>query len=128
MSAPTYVEPVAFAHVPGTELEAWPLPPESLIEGDPAPRGHIVSKSPDDRILRGVWEADPSTFDLTFDSDETMVVLSGRMTIAVPDGPSVDLGPGDMAFFAEGTPARWTVHERMRKTFHCASSTVQATP
>lgn len=63
-----------------------------------------------------------------FDSDETMVVVSGRLTISVDDGRVVELSPGTMAFFPEGTETVWTVHETMRKAFHAVSDHPQELP
>jgi len=127
MSA-THEDPVAHVDVGRAELKPWELPEDWHLEGDSSARGVVVSRSPDARLLRGIWEAQPSTFRFLFDSDETMVVLSGRMTITPDGGEPVELMPGDMAFFAAGTQTVWKVHEPMRKAFHAASTEPQWFP
>jgi uncharacterized cupin superfamily protein len=51
------------------------------------------------------------------EADEVFVVLSGRATIEVENGPTLEVGPGDVAVLPEGTVTRWTVHETLRKVY-----------
>lgn len=45
------------------------------------------------------------------------MVISGSATIEVADGPTLHVGPGDMAVLREGDCTTWTVHETLRKAY-----------
>jgi hypothetical protein len=51
------------------------------------------------------------------EADEVFVVLSGWATIDFEGGPSLEVGPGDVAVLPEGAVTRWTVHETLRKVY-----------
>ena len=111
----------AFTNVMSTDLSPWELPAEWHLEGDSAARGLVISRSRDARVLRGVWEVQPSRFKFEFFSDEMMVIVSGRVSIEEEDGLVLGLGPGDLAFFPAGQRTEWIVHEPLRKAFHSAA-------
>lgn len=58
-------------------------------------------------------DAEPGTsscdFDYVYSANETFHVLEGLVHITLNDGQPVDLGPGDIATFLEGTFSHWTV-------------------
>ncbi len=117
----TYTTPHAEAAVETAELTSWPLPEDWVISGSPAASGTVISRSDDSRIVRGVWECTPGSFSWDFSYDETLVVVSGRATVQLDTGDSVELAPGVLAFFGRGHKATWTVHETLRKGFHADS-------
>ncbi|MGZ6267995.1 MAG: cupin domain-containing protein [Candidatus Limnocylindrales bacterium] len=117
----TYVQPSAATRIADTELASWPLPAEWVLDGTPEPRGAVISRSDDSRIIRGVWECTPGRFTWTFSYDETLVIESGRATVELDTGDRVELQPGVMAFFGRGHESTWTVHETLRKGFHADS-------
>ena len=117
----TYAQPAVDTRIADTELTAWPLPAEWIIEGAPDAKGAVISRSDDSRIIRGVWECTPGRFSWTFSYDETLVVESGRATVELDTGEQVELSPGVMAFFGRGHESTWTVHETLRKGFHADS-------
>lgn len=45
------------------------------------------------------------------------MVVSGSATIEVEGGPTLTVGPGDMAVLREGDRTTWTVHETLRKVY-----------
>lgn len=104
------------AHVADVELAAEELDPAQILDGEPRTASATLYESPDGRILRGVWEITPGTV-TDVEADELFVVLSGRATIEVEGGPTLEVGPGDMAVLAEGARTVWTVHETLRKVF-----------
>lgn len=63
------------------------------------------------------WECEPSTFDWTYDTDETAYVLEGRVTVTCPDGQQVEIGPGDLVRFPRGLSCTWQVHQKIRKVY-----------
>jgi uncharacterized cupin superfamily protein len=44
-------------------------------------------------------------------------VLTGRATIEVEDGPTLEVGPGDAGLLHAGDRTTWTVHEDLRKIY-----------
>ncbi len=117
----TYTQPAATTSISQAELASWSLPPDWILEGTPDARGAVISRSDDSRIIRGVWECTPGTFNWVFSYDETLVVVSGRATVELDTGERVELAPGVMAFFGRGHDSKWTVHETLRKGFHADS-------
>jgi hypothetical protein len=63
------------------------------------------------------WECDPSTFDWSYDTNETAYVLAGQVTVTSPDGQKVDIGPGDLVRFPRGLSCTWEVKQRIRKVY-----------
>lgn len=98
-------------------LDPFPVPPEWVVEGDPQASGSILWRSADGKQCMGIWECTPGLFDWTH-TDETATVLQGRVTVTLDGGRTMELAPGDVAFFPEGTKSRWHVHEAVRKSFH----------
>jgi uncharacterized cupin superfamily protein len=117
----TYTETTCRVHVADADLAAWPLPSDWILDGSPAASGAVLSRSPDSRIIRGVWRCTPGRFNWQFSYDETLVVLEGRATVELDTGEKVDLEPGDMAFFGRGHGSTWTIHETVLKGFHADS-------
>ena len=91
-----------------------PLAPDIVLAGSPA--SGVVDLPAPPGLEVGIWEHTVGTStDVEF--DETFVVISGRATIAAENGPTVEVGPGDVVTLAEGTVTTWTVHETLRKVF-----------
>ncbi|WP_328910034.1 cupin domain-containing protein [Streptomyces sp. NBC_00234] len=103
-------------HVPDTDLEPEPLDPAQIVSGSPEVTGKVVWESEDGRRLRGVWQITPGVVTDT-EVDEMFVVLSGSATIEVEGGPTLTVGPGDLAVLHEGDRTTWTVHETLRKAY-----------
>jgi uncharacterized cupin superfamily protein len=108
-------------HVPDAELEPEPLDPAQIVSGAPEVTGRVLWSSPDGRELRGLWQITPGVVTDT-EADELFVVLSGRATVEIADGPTLRLGPGDLAVLHEGDRTVWTVHETLRKAYVTTSA------
>jgi uncharacterized protein len=63
------------------------------------------------------WECEPSTFDWSYDTNETAYVLDGLVTVTCPDGQKVEIGPGDLVRFPRGLSCTWEVKQKIRKVF-----------
>jgi uncharacterized cupin superfamily protein len=98
------------------ELEPWPLEPDQIIDGDPQVSGRVLDTSADGKVERGVWQHTAGVSRDT-ESDEIFVVLTGRAMIEVEDGPTLEVGPGDVGLLHAGDRTTWTVHEDLRKIF-----------
>ena len=103
------------------ELEDWPLEPDQIVDGDPQVSGRVLDTSADGKVERGVWQHTAGVSRDT-ESDELFVVLTGRATIEVEDGPTLEVGPGDVGLFHAGDRTTWTVHEDLRKIFQTTGS------
>jgi hypothetical protein len=98
------------------ELEPGELDPGSIVAGTPETREALVWSSADGRILRGVWEITEGVV-TDVEEDELFVVVSGRATVEVEGGESLELAPGTLGVLARGARTTWTVHETLRKVF-----------
>jgi uncharacterized protein len=103
------------------ELEDWPLEPDQIVDGDPQVSGRVLDTSADGKVERGVWQHTAGVSRDT-ESDEIFVVLTGRATIEVEDGPTLEVGPGDLGLLHAGDRTTWTVHEDLRKIFQTTSA------
>ncbi|MFJ4466396.1 cupin domain-containing protein [Streptomyces sp. NPDC089424] len=103
-------------HLADAELEPEPLDPAQIVSGTPEVTGKVVWESRDGRRIRGVWQITPGVVTDT-EADEMFVVISGSATIEVAGGPTLRVGPGDMAVLREGDRTTWTVHETLRKAY-----------
>ncbi|MET7364567.1 cupin domain-containing protein [Streptomyces sp. NPDC005566] len=108
--------PSHVVHVPDAELDPEPLSPAQILSGTPEVTGKVVWESADGRRLRGVWQITPGIVTDT-EEDEMFVVLSGSATIVVEGGPTLTVGPGDLAVLHKGDRTTWTVHETLRKAY-----------
>ncbi|MCD9877869.1 cupin domain-containing protein [Streptomyces guryensis] len=103
-------------HIPDAELEPEPLDPTQIVSGTPEVTGKVVWESADGCQVRGIWQITPGVVTDT-EADELFVVISGSTTIDVQGGPTLTVGPGDMAVLREGDRTTWTVHETLRKAY-----------
>jgi uncharacterized cupin superfamily protein len=90
------------------------VPASQVVSGSPA-TGHVELPSPTG-LACGIWEhsAGVST---DVETDEVFVVLSGRATVEVEGGPTLEFGPGDVGTLTAGSRTIWTVHEPLRKVY-----------
>jgi uncharacterized cupin superfamily protein len=51
----------------------------------------------------------PEPFQYDFELNETIHVIEGEVVISVDGGPTLELGPGDVASFAAGSSATWRI-------------------
>ncbi|GAA3197903.1 cupin domain-containing protein [Actinocorallia longicatena] len=72
-------------------------------------------------VERGIWEIEPGTA-TDIEADEIFVVIEGRATIVIEDGPTLEVGPGDVCVFDKGARTTWHVHERLRKVYQITGS------
>ena len=103
------------------KLAAFPLDPGQIIKGDPRASMTILWQSEDGKQCNGIWECTPGVFDYVH-TDETGCVVDGRVTVTPEGGEPMELRPGDVFFFSEGSRTRWEVHETVRKAFHLHAS------
>ncbi|MFP3990563.1 cupin domain-containing protein [Streptomyces sp. E11-3] len=104
-------------HIPDVALEPEPLEAEQIVSGEPEVTGKVLWESADGRQLRGIWQITPGVVTDT-EANELFVVVSGRATVEVEGGDTLELAPGVAAVLREGDRTTWTVHETLRKAYH----------
>jgi uncharacterized cupin superfamily protein len=115
-------DPTFSLHVVDVALEPGELDPASILAGSPEVTETVLWESPDGRIVRGIWRITQGTVTDT-EQDELFVVIEGRATIEVADGPTIEVGPGDVCILERGARTTWTVHEPLRKVFQITLGT-----
>ncbi|MDR6980236.1 putative cupin superfamily protein [Streptomyces sp. 3330] len=108
--------PSFVVHIPDAGLDPEPLDPGQIVAGNPEVTGKVVWESADGRQIRGIWQITPGVVTDT-EADELFVVISGSATIEAEGGPTLTVGPGDLAVLREGDRTTWTVHETLRKAY-----------
>ncbi|MCY0930004.1 cupin domain-containing protein [Streptomyces sp. H27-H1] len=108
---------VSVADLPDSELEADALDPAQIVSGNPVVTGKVLWEAPDGSQVRGIWQITPGVVTDT-EANELFVVVSGRATIEVEGGGTLEVGPGSACVLREGDKTVWTVHETLRKAYH----------
>ncbi|MDQ8047240.1 MAG: cupin domain-containing protein [Solirubrobacteraceae bacterium] len=97
-------------------LEPLPLDPAQIVEGAPETSYAVLDVSADGRVERGIWQHTPGTT-TDVEADELFVVVSGRATVEIEGGETLELAPGTVGVLRAGARTTWTVHETLRKVF-----------
>ncbi len=102
--------------VPALEIPLdWePIEPAKSERGQPRVATAGIAAVPGLEV--GVW-AHTAGVSTDVEADEVFVVLAGRATIDVEEGPTLEVGPGDVGVLPPGARTRWTVHEELRKVY-----------
>jgi uncharacterized cupin superfamily protein len=106
-------------HVDRADLADDPLDPATVLDGEPTTRWVELWSTPDGSS-RGIWEITPGVV-TDVEADEMFVVLSGRATVEIEGGETLEIGPGDVVLLDEGARTTWRVHQTLRKVFHIHS-------
>ncbi|MFI5760621.1 cupin domain-containing protein [Streptomyces sp. NPDC051563] len=108
---------VSVPELSDSELEADELDPAQIVSGNPVVTGKVLWEAPDGSQVRGIWQITPGVVTDT-EANELFVVVSGRATIEVEGGGTLEVGPGSACVLREGDKTTWTVHETLRKAYH----------
>lgn len=109
-------------------LGVFQVNPSWILSGKPVFRGAETVRSPDGRVVSGLWACDgPTSFVWHFSHDETVHLLEGRVEVEY-EGRRFSITPGDIASFQAGTKAIWHVPQHAKKayTLHQPSWLVRA--
>ncbi|OPC77860.1 hypothetical protein B4N89_36975 [Embleya scabrispora] len=118
--APTPDADITVTHAPDHPLTPLPIDPADVLSGDPVTSFAVLRE--DDHAEHGLWQMTPGSA-AGVEADEMFVVLAGRATIDVRNGPTLDVKPGDVGLMRAGTHAVWTVHETLRKAYRITKPT-----
>ena len=64
-----------------------------------------------------IWTCDVSSFDWTYEDQETCLLLEGEVTVTPEGGTPVQFGAGDLVVFPAGMDCRWDVKEAVCKDY-----------
>ena len=92
------------------------LADEQVLEGRPAVAERALWTSPDGAVESGLWEITPGV-STDVEAAEVFLVVSGRATVEIEEGPTLELGPGAVGAFAGGERTVWRVQETLRKLY-----------
>jgi uncharacterized cupin superfamily protein len=98
------------------ELDPGTLAPEQVLAGSPTVSERVLWSSTDGRVHTGVWQITPGVV-CDVEVDEVFVVLAGRATVEVENGPVLEIAAGDVGMLRAGDRTVWRVHETLRKVF-----------
>ena len=66
-----------------------------------------------------IWTCDVSSFNWTYEDQETCLLLEGEVTVTLDGGEPIKFGAGDLVVFPAGMDCRWDVHKAVRKQYRC---------
>jgi uncharacterized cupin superfamily protein len=96
-------------------LNAAPIYPHWILEGNPVARNRCLSTSADKATTTWMWDCTAGRFNWHYDLDETIYVVDGTVMVREHGGATCLLKAGDTAFFPAGSNAEWTVENYVRK-------------
>nr|WP_232542660.1 cupin domain-containing protein [Streptomyces sp. QHH-9511] len=99
----THDRPSFAVRIPDAELEPEPLAPDQIVSGTPEVTGKVLWESADGTQVRGIWQITPGVVTDT-EANELFVVVSGRATVAVEGGATMEIGAGRRLCAARGRP------------------------
>ena len=111
------------------ELEAWPvMDPAGLESGAPVQKGILYDEDPAPDYSVGIWECTafvdrPGPYPV----DEFMLLLEGTVEMAMPDGTSVTVHPGEAFVIPKGLECQWKMPGTVRKIFMILDGTEPGT-
>jgi uncharacterized cupin superfamily protein len=110
---------IAKTTIAATTWEPYPLPPETIVAGEPNAKVHWLRATGEaaTAYYAGLWTVEPCTFDYVFAMNEAAHIVEGHVVVTQKDGPALHLRAGDVASFPKGAVTRWEVRERLKKFF-----------
>lgn len=98
-------------------MEPRTVPADWIKSGSPAFKSCEYGVTPDRRSSSGIWSCEgPAVFEWQFGSDESVLILEGRVDVDYL-GHHLVLKEGDSALFYAGTSAVWNVQKYVRKSY-----------
>ena len=64
-----------------------------------------------------IWTCDVSSFDWTYEDQETCLLLEGEVTVTPEGGTPVQFGAGDLVVFPAGMDCKLDVHKAVPKHY-----------
>lgn len=109
------VSTVAITDVTNIDLEDWgPLP-----EATGAPMATAGKKlwTGEGVLEVGLWRCEPGPSRWLFETNESITVISGRMTVTEDGGTAQVIAAGDSAVFSRGWTGVWEIEDTILKVY-----------
>jgi uncharacterized protein len=92
-----------------------PINPDWILEGTPHARLTEWGESADGTTSHWTWDCTAGRFRWYYDVDESIVIVSGSVSIQAVGEEPVVLAVGDAAYFPAGQWVTWQVDDYVRK-------------
>lgn len=100
-----------------TPLAPFEIPASWITSGSPVFRSNVFGASHDKSTSSGLWECTgPCEFTWQYGKDESIYILEGFAQVEYL-GREFTLSPGDCTHFAAGTVSKWSVPDRVKKSY-----------
>lgn len=97
------------------ELEDWG--PLAEATGEPMRQWGKKLWTGEGVVEAGLWECEPGPSRWLFETNESITVISGRMTVTEDGGEPREVKAGDSAVFPRGWSGTWEIHETVFKFY-----------
>jgi len=97
------------------KLFSMPIEKRDILEKDPQAKGKDIFTS-ENKFFVGIWEANISKFNYTYEEDEVCYILKGK-AIVKKKNRKIELNPGDLVFFEKGESVVWQILSKLRKIY-----------
>ena len=99
------------------DYEAYYLPPEKLLAGNPKQEVWLQYTDASGRFFAGTWASEPGQWRIAYTEEEYCELLEGRSVITDSDGNALTVTAGDCFVIPRGFTGTWEVVETTRKKF-----------
>jgi uncharacterized cupin superfamily protein len=110
---------IEFSIADRAALKPAPINADWIIEGAPAARNALLSRSEDGSAFTLIWDCTAGLFEWRYTIDETVYILEGSVIVEDAAGGTRRLEAGATAFFPAGSRAVWRVESYVRKVAFC---------
>ena len=97
--------------------EAYFLPPEKLLEGNPRQTAWVHYTDPSGRFTAGIWHSERGRWKILYTEEEYCQMLEGISIITDQAGTAVTVRAGEEFVIPAGFNGTWEVVEPTRKRF-----------
>ena len=97
--------------------EAYRLPAEKLIAGNPLQRLWTAYTDASGAFFAGQWQSEPGKWSVSYTEEEYCEILAGRSTITDAQGTALIVTRGDRFIIPRGFVGTWEVLETTRKIY-----------
>jgi hypothetical protein len=97
--------------------EAYFLPPEKLLQGNPRQTAWLHYTDPSGRFTAGIWHSERGRWKILYTEEEYCQVLEGLSVITDQAGTAVTVRAGEEFVIPAGFSGTWEVVEPTRKRF-----------
>jgi uncharacterized cupin superfamily protein len=114
-SSQSALSTVRIRDVESLELDDWGPLPEATGEPMATEGKKLWTGEGIDEV--GIWKCAAGPSRWSFETNESITVLSGRMTATEDGGEAVEIKAGDSSVFPKGWSGTWDIHDTILKVY-----------